>query len=318
MSYSNNPLLPKARAQALRLVVEDKLPITIAARKSGIHRTTLWRWYRRWQVLNEHVEFENVNRPSRVAGSKFRLTACKWNIPTKSSRPYSCKHATSSAVIDRIRYYRSKYGRCAIVVHAYCKREGTVVSLSTVRRVLYRLGLVVRKKWQRKWRPPLRRPDVTKPGDLVQTDTVHLYDHASKKRTYLYTVIDVYSRWAYTEHSSVLSQKLAADVVRRGQAYAGFHFNTVQADNGPEYSSYFEQQLQAGGTTVRHSRVRRPNDNAFIERFNRTIQEECTGSSSPIATDLQSKVLTYLAYYNDERLHLGIQCRTPLEMLQRS
>jgi putative transposase len=153
---------------------------------------------------------------------------------------------------------------------------------------------------------------------MVQTDTVHLYDHASKKRTYLYTVIDVYSRWAYTEHSAVLSQQLATNVIKRGQAYAGFHFNTVQADNGPEYSSYFEQQLKAAGTTVRHSRVRRPNDNAFIERFNRTIQEECTGSSSPIATDLQGKVMSYLAYYNDERLHLGLQCRTPLEMLQRS
>jgi putative transposase len=321
MSYSSNPLLPKARAQAVRLVVEDNLPVAIAARKSGIHRTTLWRWYKQWQEINKNVEFSNMYRPNRRTGSKyskFRLTACKWNIPTRSSRPHSCKHATSNAVIDRIRYYRSKYGRCAIVVHAYCKREGTVVSLSTVRRVLYRLGLVVRKKWRRPWKPPLPRPDVTKPGDLVQTDTVHLYDHASKKRTYLYTVIDVYSRWAYTEHSAVLSQQLATNVIKRGQAYAGFHFNTVQADNGPEYSSYFEQQLKAAGTTVRHSRVRRPNDNAFIERFNRTIQEECTGSSSPIATDLQGKVMSYLAYYNDERLHLGLQCRTPLEMLQRS
>jgi putative transposase len=318
MSYSSNPLLPKARAQAVRLVVEQHLPVSVAARKSGIHRTTLWRWYKRWQILNEHVQFENVNRPNRAAGSKFRLTACRWNIPTESSRPYGCKHATSNAVIDRIRYYRSKYGRCVIVVHAYCVREGMLVSLSTVRRVLYRLGLVVRKKWQRKWRPPLPRPHVTKPGDLVQTDTVHLYDHRTKRRTYLYTLIDVYSRWAYTEHSTVLSQQLAADVIRRGQAYAGFHFQMVQADNGPEFSSYFEQQLQANGTVVRHSRVRRPNDNAFIERFNRTIQEECTGSSSPTATDLQSKVLTYLTYYDQERLHLGIQCRTPQEMLRRS
>jgi transposase InsO family protein len=207
--------------------------------------------------------------------------------------------------------------KLSIVVHAYCEREGTVVSLSTVRRVLDRLGLISKRKWKRGYRPPVARPAANKPGDLVQTDTVHLYDHATKKRTYLYTLVDVYSRWAYTEHSTVLSQKLAADVIHRGQAYAGFHFTTVQADNGPEYSSYFEQQLQAQGTCARHSRVRRPNDNAFLERCNRTIQEECTGSS-PLATDLQSKVLACLAYYNDERLHLGIQCKTPAEMLQRS
>jgi transposase InsO family protein len=318
MSYSSNPLLPKARAQAVRLVVEDKLPMSVAARKSGIHRVTLWRWYQQWLELNQNVQLENFNRPTRRAGSTFRLAACKWLIPTRSSRPRSCGHAVSGEVIDRIRHYRRRYGRCAVIVHAYCTREGTAVSLSTVRRVLTRLGLTNRRKWKRGYRPPVPRPEANKPGDLVQTDTVHLYDHATKRTTYLYTLVDVYSRWAYVEHHSYISQQLAAAVIRRGEAYSGFHFQMVQADNGPEFGRYFEDTLEANGSTVRHSRVRRPNDNAFIERFNRTIQEECTGSSSPIAKELQSKVLSYLAYYNDERLHLGLQCRTPFEVLQRS
>ncbi len=321
MSYSNNPLLPKARAEAVRLVVERNIPPAVAARKSGIHRTTLWRWLRKWHTLNQNVQLTNDNRPGRnnaVTGvSSFRLSACVWNIPTRSSRPRFFGRAVSVAVVDRIRYYRNRYQRCATIVHAYCQREGTVVSLSTVRRVLYRLGLVVRKKWQRKWRPPLPRPDATKPGDLVQTDTVHLYDHRTKQRTYLYTLVDVYSRWAYAEHHTRLGQDIAADVIRRSQAHAGFHFTTVQADNGPEFGRHFEELLQAQGAVVRHSRVRRPNDNAHIERFNRTVQEECTGSSCPVATNLQGKVLAYLAYYNQERLHLSLQCRTPLEMLQR-
>jgi len=158
------------------------------------------------------------------------------------------------------------------------------------------------------------------PADLVtsyKTDTVHLWDPKTKQRTYLYTVVDVYSRWAYVEHHAHLSARLAAAVIRRDQAYAGFQFKMVQADNGPEYTSEFETILRANGSAVRHSRVRRPSDNAYVERFNRTIQEECTGSTSPVGLDLQSKVLAYLAYYNDERLHLGIQCATPLEMLQR-
>lgn len=321
MSYSSNPLLPKARAEAVRLVVEQQLSMAVAARKSGIHRTTLWRWKQQWLEINNNVQLTNNNRPNRGASShtvsQFRLAACTWRIPTTSSRPHTCKHAVSSAVVDRIRYYRRRYGRCAVVIHAYCVREGTQVSLATVRRVLTRLGLVSRRKWQRHYRPPVPRPRATRPGDLIQTDTVHLYDHATKQRTYLYTLVDVYSRWAYVEHHHSLSAQLAADVIRRGQSYAGFHFATVQADNGPEYSSEFENILNANGTAVRHSRVRRPNDNAFIERFNRTIQEECTGSSSPIGKELQRKVLTYLAYYNDERLHLGLQCQTPAEMLQR-
>ena len=321
MSYSSNPLLPKARADAVRLVVEDHLPISVAARRSGIHRTTLWRWKQRWLEVNEHIQLTNDNRPSRRSDtqtvSRWRLAACTWRIPTRSSRPHSCKHTTAGAVVERVRYYRQRYGRCAVIVHAYCIREGTLVSLSSVRRILTRLGLTTRRKWKRGYRPPVSRPAARKPGDLVQTDTVHLYDHETKGRTYLYTLVDVYSRWSYSEHHTVLSQQLAASVVRRGEAYAGFHFTMVQADNGPEYGQHFEELLQASGTGVRHSRVRRPNDNAFVERFNRTIQEECTGSTSPVGLDLQGKVLAYLAYYNDERLHLGLQCRTPLEMLQR-
>lgn len=318
MSYSSNPLLPKARAAAVRLLVEEGLPLTVAARKSGIHRSTLWRWKRQWDELNEHVQLTNDNRPGRPVGSKFRLAACKWLIPTRSSRPHSCKHATTPVVVERIRYYRRRYGRCATIVHAYCVQEGTAVSLSTVRRVLYRLGLVMRRRGQRHYRPAVARPHVSKPGDLVQTDTVHLYDRRTARRAYLYTVVDVYSRWAYAEYHTRLSQALAAEVIRRGQAYASFHFQTVQADNGPEYGREFEMLLAARGTTVRHSRVRRPNDNAHIERFNRTIQEECVGFTNPFSEELPSKVLTYLAYYNQERLHLGIQCATPASMLQRS
>ncbi len=320
MSYSSNPLLPKARADAVRLVVEDRLPIAVAARRSGVHRTTLWRWHQRWLEVNQNVQLTNDNRPTRGAStpiSSFRLHACKWVVPTTSSRPHSCKHAVSQAVVDRIRYYRRRYGRCAVIVHAYCQREGTFVSLATVRRVLARLGLITKRKWKRGYRPPVPRPPADAPGDLVQTDTVHLYDHTTKQRTYLYTLVDVYSRWAYVEHHRHLSARLAAAVIRRGQASAGFQFRMVQADNGPEYTKEFENTLRANGSAVRHSRVRRPNDNAFVERFNRTIQEECTGSTSPVGLDLQGKVLTYLAYYNEERLHLGIQCRTPLEMLQR-
>lgn len=316
MSYSSNPLLPKARAEAVRLVVEHGMPLTVAARRTGIHRSTLWRWKQRWMEVNQHVQLENYNRPSRQPGTVFRLSACRWTVPTVSSKPHAHPHTTSTQTVGRIKHYRRKYGRCAVIVHAYCVREGTQVSLSTVRRVLDRLGLLAKRKWKRGYRPPVPRPVATKPGELIQTDTVHLYDYATKQRTYLYNLVDVYSRWSYSEHHPVLSQKLAAEVIRRGEAYAGFNFRTVQADNGPEYSADFERRLQTRGTTVRHSRIRRPNDNAHIERFNRTIQEECTSSHVSVTKDLQSKVLAYLAYYNDERLHLGLQCRTPREMLQ--
>lgn len=292
MSYSNNPLLPKARAEAVRLVVEHKMSMSVAARRSGVHRTTLWRWYKQWEARG-------------YAGYIS-------SIPTKSSRPYTFARAVGDYIIERIRYYRQRYGRCAAIVQAYCLQEGTNVSLSTVRRVLRRLGFTARKRYQKAYRPPVPRPIAANPGDLVQTDTVHLTSPWQKhRRAYLYTAVDVYSRWAYAEYHVSISQQLSVRFLARAQARAGFHFRCVQADNGPEFGRDFEQRMTASGTTVRHSRVRRPNDNAHIERFNRTIQEECVKHTDPFSHKLHGKVHAYLAYYNDERLHLGLQCKTP-------
>ncbi len=124
----------------------------------------------------------------------------------------------------------------------------------------------------------------------------------------------------YAEIHSLIRPGVAADVIMRAQACTGFTFSMVQADNGPEFSSYFEQRLRGQGIQVRHSRLGRPNDNAHIERFNRTIQEECLGSrisSSTTTKSLQVKINKYLEHYNTKRVHLGIQLQTPAEMLQR-
>ena len=165
-----------------------------------------------------------------------------------------------------------------------------------------------------------RRQHPTYPGELVQTDTIHYICPATAKRRYVYTVIDLYSRLTYTETHNRILPGIAADVIMRAQAYGGFAFHMVQADNGPEFSRYFEQRLRAANIQIRHSRLGRPNDNAHIERFNRTIQEECLGSriSSRVATaTLQKKIDQYTKFYNTKRVHLGIQYRTPASVLQR-
>jgi len=318
MSYSNNPLLPKARADALRLVIEQGLPLTIAARKSGIHRSSLWRWKRKWLEINQNVQLSNDYRPNRQPGKQFRLTACQWPIPTLSSRPHNSPNALPKEITERIVYWRGQHDRCAAVVHAHCTREGVKVSLSSVKRVLKRLNLLRPvSKWKR-YRPHIHRPLALAPGDLVQTDTVHLVDRWTKQRVYLYTLIDIYSRWTYVEYHEHISQKLSLDFLRRGEDKAGFKFTCIQSDNGPEFGIWLNDQLQARNTTLRHSRVRKPNDNAFIERFNRTIQEEGLARRFPKPELIHKQLDSYLAYYNQERLHSSLQYRTPAEMLQRS
>jgi len=161
---------------------------------------------------------------------------------------------------------------------------------------------------------------VTRPGELVQTDTIHHVDPYSGRRLYYYTVIDLFTRMTHVTLSTTLRQDLAAQAVLEAQAAWSFGISMVQADNGPEYSRYFEQQMKSSGMSVRHSRLHRPNDNAHIERFNRTVQTECIGyywlKSVPLHRQKQ-KLDAYLDFYNTERVHLGVQMRTPQQMLQR-
>jgi putative transposase len=124
----------------------------------------------------------------------------------------------------------------------------------------------------------------------------------------------------YAEIHNNIRPGIAADVVLRASTLWNFEITMVQADNGPEFSSYFEHRVRKNSIAVRHSRLGRPNDNAHIERFNRTIQDECLGSriSSRVATaTLQKKITQYIEHYNTRRVHLGLQLRIPIEMLQR-
>lgn len=321
MAYSTNPYLPKARAFALKLLILERRSLSVVAARCGVHRSTIWRWKQKWYLLNQNVQFENVNRPRRPAGTQFRLTACRWRIPTETSRPHTHPHAVGDVVIARILELRSQLKRCAEVIwHHLVHREGIVVSLSSVRRILRRHHCFDGARKPRVRRDNPRRPAVTQPGELVQIDTIHHVDPRSGKRLYYYTVIDLYTRMTHVTLSTELRQGLAVQAILASREAFGFPFAMVQSDNGPEFGRYFAQRLCKAGIQTRHSRLHRPNDNAHIERFNRTIQTEAIGyywrRSVPLRR--QRETLTaYLDFYNTKRVHLGIQMRVPREMLQR-
>ncbi len=321
MAYSTNPYLPKARALAMRLLMQEQQPLQVVANRCGVNRSTIWRWKRKWLQLNQNVELANKYRPGRQPGRSFRFTACTWRIPTLVSRPYTSPKAIEEQLVARVLELRASLKRCAeIIWHYLVHKDGERISLSSVRRILKRHYLVAgRKKRVRPDNP--KRPVVTKPGELVQTDTVHYICPLTKRRRYVYTVIDLYSRMTYAEVHSRILPGLAANTVLHASQQFGFAFQLVQADNGPEFGRYFAQVLASDSIAVRHSRLGRPNDNAHIERFNRTIQEECLGRYLSYKTSnatIQVKLTKYLAYYNFERVHLSLQYRTPADMLQRS
>ena len=293
MAYSLNPNLPKVRREAVHLVKCEKWSVRKVAKHLGFNPSTVSRWCR------------------------HRL-ATGWSvIPTKSSRPKTSPTALKKEIVEAIIQKRIGRRRCGQHIYHELKREGIVVSLPSVQRTLDRLGFLKKRS---PWKRPhdfTPRPIITHSGALLQVDTIHIL-LPSGERLYLYTLIDLYSRWAYAEVTGKIGAHESVMFVGRAQKISSFKFNMIQTDNGSEFSTWFTHGLLAKNIAHRHSRVRQSNDNAHIERFNRTIQEECLDHTAHTIENFQIEIPKYLTYYNTERIHMGINYQTPQEVLQRS
>ncbi len=291
MAYTSNPKLPRLRMQAV-LRVRHGESIRAVARHLGYSHSTVSRW---------------------VAKAPFDG---RESIPTLRSKPKSHPRALTLEIMAAIVEERLAHKRCAEVIQATLAKRGVTVSLSSVKRTLKRQELVAPRKWKR-YRPPVARPPADAPGSLVQTDTIHFLDWQTKQRFYLYTVIDLHTRMAYAAVHDRISQRWSYQTLLEAQSLFGFAFQTVQADNGPEFATWLKGMLKARGILLRHSRVRQSNDNAHIERFNRTIQQELLGTRPLRGQVTQARLDEYIQYYNYDRLHLGIALQTPQEMLTK-
>jgi len=297
MAYTTNPHIEKVRAKAVSLVRQNGWSTRKVATHIGVAHSTVVRW---------------CQKVPTTAGSVSV-------IPTASSRPKTSPNKIDADIEKRIVEIRLERGRCAEVIHAQLAREQLIVSLSTVKRVLDRYGLRKKKSPWKKYHFSGERPIVENPGNLVEMDSIHimkqrgLYD-----RIYIVTLIDVYSRWTYAKAFERISTHAAVQTAYTAQTLSCFSFECIQTDNGPEFTKYFTTMIESKGMQHRHTRVRKPNDNAHIERFNRTIQEEMRTEIRQYKHNipwLNRSINEYLKYYNTERLHMGLGYQTPQEIL---
>ena len=314
MAYYRGKDIEKSRGNAMQEVILEKRSVAQVARRFGKNRSTIYRWIKKWR-MQQNVLLENPGRPSRPLGKAFRWQYVKWNIPTLSSAPKTHPNALNENIVAAILRVRQCKYECAEIIHYKLAKEGINVSLSSIKRVIKRNELWRRK---RRYRWNEKRPLPTAPGELIQTDTVHYVNPLDHSKMYIYTVIDLYTRMAYAKISPNLSEKGAAETIFEAQEYMQFSFTMVQSDNGAEFQKHFQGRLNNKGIKTRHSRVRHPNDDAHIERFNRTLRKECIGQYNPNKNInfINSKLNRFIRYYNYDRIHLGIGLKTPYEVLQ--
>jgi len=236
-------------------------------------------------------------------------------IPTVSSTPHHSPHALDPELVHTIIAYRRRYeGRCAFFLHYMLKQDDVRVSLSSVKRTLKRNELTKFSRFKR-WHTYPPRPLPMAPGILVELDTVHV--GPQENRLYMYTLLDVFSRWAYAIPSLRISTHRSLGFVDGARGVAPFVFRTLQSDHGSEFSKWFTKRITERGMAHRHSRVRTPNDNAHLERWNRTIQDECISRLPRNILIWRKEIPEYLRYYNTQRPHMGLGMKTPSDMLRR-
>jgi transposase InsO family protein len=304
-----------------------------------LSRATLYRWVHRY---NHSIHTNNG----------LHLYS---DLQVKSTRPHKMrtKDLWDERIVSLIQDYRTRHPRiskekCYIYLQSIqqgllttSKHDSTIQpiktipSITTIGRIIhtltknksipYRKGVYLDgaccmvKPYNRTKPKKTRRKGYTpdNPGDLVQCDTVEV--RWRNKKRYIRTGIDLVTRIthakAYKNHISANT----VDFLENYTEYTKITINRVQTDNGSEFAGDTTNYITKHGMVHYHNYPASPKQNAFIERFNRTIQEEFINHHLDILfTNLDqfnTQLLDYLTWYIYDRPHFGLQLRTPYSVL---
>lgn len=210
------------------------------------------------------------------------------------------------------------------------RRDGLALSVSMVGRILARLhrtGELGEPAWRRisarkrSWHRPyaVRKPAgwrVTRPGDLVQLDTLDVRPLPAVVLKQ-FTARDVVSRWDVVELGRRATAGSAAAVLDALAARMPFPVRALSVDNGSEFMAEFEQACATRGIALFLLPPRSPKLNGAVERANRTHTEEFyeVTDAEPDLASLQAALRAWETTYNTIRPHQALGQRTPAEFL---
>ena len=274
------------------------------AKYFGISRNCLHKWLKQFNPL-EILSLETRSRKPH--------TLRKWMVTPKEEEQ-----------VIAIREKHLAWGKKKLKI-IYFKEYKEIISTWKIERVIRKhhlypdpsehKKLVKRRKSQRK-RVRIHTIDTTKyePGKLWHVDSV-LVDWYGQKRSIL-TGIEDKTKLAYARVYKNHSSRSAADFLKRLVYLSDGDISIVHSDNGSEFAGEFEKATKDLSLFQVYSRVRTPNDNPSLERFNRTIQEEWLALSEVGLDDIPEAnhdLTNWLIEYNSVRPHEALDYLTPIE-----
>ncbi len=207
-------------------------------------------------------------------------------------------------------------------VHAILLDEGTYLcSEATMYRLLRERHGQVRERRRQAVHPPRVKPELVAkaPNECWSWDITKLFGPAKWTYYYLYSIIDIYSRYTVgwmvaTRESAELAERLLAETIAK-QGVARDRL-TIHADRGSSMASKPVAFLLADlGVTKSHSRPHCSNDNPYSEAQFKTLKyrpdfPDRFGSIE----DARAFCGTFYRWYNHDHRHSGIAMHTPSDV----
>jgi len=302
--HRNAKTTPRGRALLVERVSLQGWSMARAASASGVSERTGYKWLARY-------------RDAGLAG-----------LADRASVPVRCPHRTRARLEQWILSLRAQ--RLSGPTIAY--RTG--IARATVGNILRRHGVGRLPPLEPK--PPVRRYEWARPGQLVHIDTKALGriagvghrihgDRTTRVRgigwEHVHVCVDDASRVAYVETRATNQQHDAIAFLERAVAWfgtRGVRVERVMSDNGSAYKAHaFAATCHRLG--LRHLRTRpyTPRTNGKAERFIQTLLREWAYVKAyPSSTRRRRALAPWLRYYNHRRPHTALSQRPPVTRLQ--
>lgn len=194
------------------------------------------------------------------------------------------------------------------------------VAPSTVQRVLVRRGV---NRLTQPPRPTPRRYEKQRPGELVHIDLKYLPALRNARNDFEFAAVDDFSREAVVTIHTDQTSATAADFLEHVLATLPYRVEAVLTDNALAFTmrhawhatrlTRFQQVCAAHA--IRHYLLRpyAPQSNGKVERFFRTINDECLHVRPLFTFAARSRAVEeFVWYYNHRRPHLSLGGMTPV------
>lgn len=275
---------------------DSHLPRSRLIEMMGISRPKYYSWEKRLGLPNNH---------------NGKMPKSHWLTPEERK---AVIEFAKGYISENSYYLRDGYRR---ITYTMIDKNICAASPSTVYRILKREGLLNRWKGNR---------SVTKGKGYRQPEAPHKEWHTdikyvNFKGTFLFfiSIMDGYSR--YIIHHELRSSMTEYDieiVVQRAHEKYPQHKPRIISDNGSQYvSKDFQMYLKESGLQHVRTSPSYPQSNGKIERFHRSLEEECLRTKSMInLEDAGRQIEKYVDHYNRNRLHSSLYYLRPIDFLE--